>query len=476
MLQSTYAVQQREALEERGPDLAHYFLLARRRLFYFLIPFSIILIAGLLVVAIQRPIYFAEGKILVESQDIPTDLVRPTITDSANQRIQVIQQRIMTRDNLLPIVTKYGLFASQRRWMSGSELLDLMRERTTLDLVDLNSLIAEENNKKKKGSQTVARPMLPQQNNSTIALTLGFEYENAEIAMRVANEFLTLVLSEDARTRANRAAETTKFLAREVKRLEGELGAIDAQIAELRKTAVHRTLPTMDPAAAQLATLKADLAQKMSIYSPAHPDVKALKRKIEIFEKSIEKPPQQLAAAIPDQQIAGLDELLKQRESSQKNVDDAVRKLAAARLGENLEKDQQSERLQVIEQPALPQTPIRPNRVKLGAMVFAAAMAFGLGLAFLAEMLDKSIHGTYELAGFVDKDLIVSIPYITTAEEISRKRRRRLAIWAALAGVTVVVLSAAYFFGLPLDPYALSDRMSGDTFQAWFDALRRIGK
>src|SRR5208282_1214275 len=122
---------------------------------------------------------------------IPIDLVRPTVMETANQRVQVIQQRIMTRDNLLAIVKKFDLFPSQQRWMSSSQLLDLMRERTKLKLVDLT---------------------LPtQQNNLTIAFTLSFDYEYPDIAARVANEFLTLVLSEDARNRTNRAAETTKF-------------------------------------------------------------------------------------------------------------------------------------------------------------------------------------------------------------------------------------------------------------------------
>ena len=46
----------------------------------------------------------------------------------------------------------------------------------------------------------------------------------------MANEFLTSILSQDAATRTNNAAETTKFLEREVKRLQGEHEAVIAQI------------------------------------------------------------------------------------------------------------------------------------------------------------------------------------------------------------------------------------------------------
>ena len=46
----------------------------------------------------------------------------------ADARIQVIHQRIMTRDNLMEVMNKYKLFPRERTSMSGTELLlDLMR-------------------------------------------------------------------------------------------------------------------------------------------------------------------------------------------------------------------------------------------------------------------------------------------------------------------------------------------------------------
>src|SRR5580692_10784713 len=135
-----YSSPQQSVYEESGSgfDFAHYIGILKRRVLYFAIPFASIVILGSLIVAIQRPIYHAEGKILVESPEIPIDLVEPTVTAAATERIQVIQQRLMARDSLLPIVNKYNLFPSQRQWMSGTQLLDLMRERSEIQLVDLN--------------------------------------------------------------------------------------------------------------------------------------------------------------------------------------------------------------------------------------------------------------------------------------------------------------------------------------------------
>ena len=79
--------------------------------------------------------YFSEGKILVQSQQIPTELVRPTVTSAAQERIQVIEQRTMTRDNLLAIVDKFKLFPERRTLMSPTQLVELMKKSIKIEPV-----------------------------------------------------------------------------------------------------------------------------------------------------------------------------------------------------------------------------------------------------------------------------------------------------------------------------------------------------
>ena len=140
MLQ-TFTPQQAGLYEDQGQgfDLSYFIGILKRRIFYFAIPFLLVVMVGFAVVAIQRPIYRAEGKILVESPEIPPDLVHPTITEVANERVQVIQQRIMARDNLMAMVNKYDLFSRDRTWMSGTELLDLIRSRMEIKPVELDA-------------------------------------------------------------------------------------------------------------------------------------------------------------------------------------------------------------------------------------------------------------------------------------------------------------------------------------------------
>src|SRR5271156_1509644 len=181
MMLQTHSPQQPFLYEENGQafDLKYWLGLLGRRILWFSIPFLLIATVGLSVVAIQRPIYRAEGEILVESPQISPSLVRPTVTDVADD-VQVIQQRIMARDNLLAVVKKFNLFPDAREAMPEAGLVELMRNRVAITPVKLES-------------QSDTGPHDP-----TIAFTLTFDYEIPDLAMRVANDLLTAILSEDA--------------------------------------------------------------------------------------------------------------------------------------------------------------------------------------------------------------------------------------------------------------------------------------
>jgi uncharacterized protein involved in exopolysaccharide biosynthesis len=419
---------QSEVLYDNGQNVGfgHYLEVFKRRGLYFTAAFSLVLVLGSLFVAVQRPIYEATGKVLVESQDIPTDLVKPTITDTANERIQVIQQRIMTRDNLLGLVNKYDMFSRERRWMSDTQLVDLMRQRANFELVDIDSSTAEA---------------------STIAFSLSFDYENPDVTLSVANDLLTLVLNEDASNRTSRATETTNFLSRESQRLQDQLLTIQARIDETKTRPNEEALA--DPAKMQiveLTNLKEELAQKSAIYSSAYPEVRALRRKIAAMQQLIAHTPPEAT-----QSDNGLFELERQQANVEKNLEDTNDKLEQARLGEKMERDQQSGRLQVIEQPVLPQKPIEPNRAKMLGLAFALALAAGAGAVFVTESLDSSIHSGRELASVANGGLIVSIPYIATRAETLRRRAKTMLVAGVVCAVLLGGSLVALLLGPPID-------------------------
>ena len=215
-----------------------------------------------------------------------------------------------------------------------------------------------------------------------------------------------------------------------------------------------------------LTAMKADLIQKVSVYSEAHPAVKALKKRIAALEQEVSQAPK--VDPVHPQAATNIDVLEQQQTSIAKNLDDASKKLIAARLGESMERNQQSEPLLVIEQPSLPQQPVKPKRLKLFAISFALAAMAGVGAVFLVEMLDKSIRGSRELVGVVDSHLLVAIPYISTAGEILQKKRKIIWLWAFLAVALFAGVAAALYIGIQID-FSWFDR-------PWIDSLTRLTK
>jgi capsular polysaccharide biosynthesis protein len=418
---------------------AYYLGVLRRRWPFFLVPFLSVLLIGAAVTFLWPATYFSEGKVLVQSQQIPTDLVKPTVTSAAQERIQVIEQRTMTRDNLLAIVEKFKLFPERRTLMSPTQLVELMKQSIKIEPV----------------AQPLAFSRTTSQN-PTVIFTVGFEYSDPQNAARVANELVTRILDLDLRDRTSRATDTTKFLAREVQRLQAESSLIDAKLAQAKLSpARSSSRSTADETATQLAHLRADLAAKSAIYSDRNYQVQTLKRQIEALQKIA---PQHSETATNDSvapsaagQNPDVDALETQQKSVQANLEVATQKLAAARLGEKLEQDQQSEKLEVIDQPTQPQEPIRPNRPKIAGIVIALALMAGAAIAVGAELLDKAIRRSSDLYSVVDSELVISVPYIYTESELRYRKKRFYLVTAMLLLMAMGGAAAAYWFLPPFD-------------------------
>jgi uncharacterized protein involved in exopolysaccharide biosynthesis len=436
MLQKVDFEEDFQALQEdRGHLLrpAFYWQLIKRRWAYFFIPFVVVATAGVGLAKLLPAIFLSEGKILVQSQQIPMDLVRPTVTSAAQERIQVIEQRTMTRDNLIAIADKFKLFPDKRPLISVTELVELMKKNTKIAPVDLQIDFKQ----RTRGE------------NPTIVFSVGFEYGDGVTASRVANELMTRILNEDLRDRTSRAKDTTKFLSTEVQKLQADNAVLEARIAQLRLTQGKPAVAGGgDPSATMLGQLKAELVQRSALYSERHPLIQALKRQIEATEKAATAT---VPASTDSPVLTSVDGLVAEQEALQRNLDVASTKLAAAQLGEKLEKDQQSEKLEVIEQPTAPQEPIRPNRPKVAGLALVLALMAGAGLAFAAELMDKGIRRSSDIFGVVDSQLVVSIPYIVTTAEVRRRKRRIALLMLGSVTILIGILIGAYLFLPALD-------------------------
>ncbi|WP_347987143.1 Wzz/FepE/Etk N-terminal domain-containing protein [Methylomonas sp. AM2-LC] len=228
-------------MEEINPKII--LAIARRWKYIILIPTFVLLTASLMLALFLPPVYQSSATILIEQQHIPSELVKSTVTSYADERIKLIEQRVMTVTNLSKVIDKYSVYANKREKLSQSELVDLFKENASVELMN-----ADVTN---KGGRSKA----------TIAFKLLFFDKSSAIAQRVANELVTLFLSENVRARTQSAEETSKFLEEEAEKVRIETQKIENDIAEYKQK-YNESLPELMPVnLSMISRIESDLEQ-----------------------------------------------------------------------------------------------------------------------------------------------------------------------------------------------------------------------
>lgn len=105
----------------------------------------------------------------------------------------------------------------------------------------------------------------------------------------------------------------------------------------------------------------------------------------------------------------------------QKNYESLLEKQQASGMAAELERHDESERFRVLDPASYPTSPYWPNLFLVNAGGFAGALLLGLGLAFLAEMRDPTIHNADETESYLTVPLIVALPSLQLNKERSRR-------------------------------------------------------
>lgn len=195
--------------------MADYISVIKRHWMAITTSFIVILSIAVLVIIALPSVYESKGTILIESQQISKDLVQGTAATYADERIEVIKQRVLTRENLYKIIEKHGLYKAKRKSMTSSEVIDSMRKNITVNMVSAET--GKRNNK------------------VTIAFDLIFDSERADIAYKVTNELVTLFLDENVKARTESATETTAFLAEQAESLRKQLEDTEEKVAVFKQ-------------------------------------------------------------------------------------------------------------------------------------------------------------------------------------------------------------------------------------------------
>lgn len=285
--------------DENEKGLSDYLDILRRRKYYFILTFPVLAIVAFAIAMSLPPIYRSQGVILIETQEIPADLVRSTVTSFAEQQIQVIRQRVLTTAFIQEAIQKHDLYPELRQRASPSQLAQEFRSNVSVDMVNARVLDP------RSGRATTAN----------IAFTVSFYDPNPVKAQAVANDLVTIFLSENVRVRTDRAAETTGFLREEANRMRTRVQVLEDRIAQFR-TEFSDSLPEM--LNFNLSMIERGEERLLNIQNQQA----QINDQLQILRLELSGTPAQLAAPLqgnqpltPEQRLAALEEELSQATS-----------------------------------------------------------------------------------------------------------------------------------------------------------------
>ncbi len=152
-----------------------------------------------------------------------------TVTSYAEQRLQSINQRIMSSTRLLEVINRFGLYQDLRDKWSTEEIVAKMREDTQMEPISAEVI-----------DRRSGRP-----GEATIAFTLSYEGKDTpQKVQQVANVLTSLFLDENLQVRTRQTRETTQFLEDELKRVRTSLDDLEGRVAVFKEKNIN-TLPEL---------------------------------------------------------------------------------------------------------------------------------------------------------------------------------------------------------------------------------------
>ena len=255
-------------------------------------------------------IYESTASLLVEHQQAADRLVGPSDADSLEERLRTISQKILSREQLVQLVTQYNLYPDLQARLPADLVVERMRKDLRLEF--------------KTERDTSGR-------DSTTAINLSYRGRDPELVAAVANAVATLFVEENVRVRDLQTAGATAFLQSQVDEAKRQLAdqerlmnafkvnhlgelpeqqasnlaaleRLNAQLRALndrergvldRRDALTRprtaslpdaTVPLESPEA-RLARLRIDLAALRAKYTDEYPEIVRTKEEIAALER-----------------------------------------------------------------------------------------------------------------------------------------------------------------------------------------------
>ena len=208
---------------DQGITVAELVAVLRRRLALLVLIAAIGSAASIYHALRLPPVYRTATRVLVERQQIPDELARSTVNLTTSQRLQLIEERLMARDNLIALIDRLDIFGDAP--VSPERKIEIVRAATRIES------ISGVNPGQSWGAEA-----------GIFAFTITVEFDDPRLAAAMANAFAADAIAQNALVRTERARDTLRYFEREVERLVAQIVALETKIATF-KTANEEALP-----------------------------------------------------------------------------------------------------------------------------------------------------------------------------------------------------------------------------------------
>jgi polysaccharide chain length determinant protein (PEP-CTERM system associated) len=430
--------------------------------------------------------------VLVEQPASVSD--KSILPQDLQQRLSSIQEQILSRSRLEPMINSLGLYPKERGQASMDDLVARLAKTIVVSPV---------------------KPMAETPTTTLPGFTVKVSAGNAALAQRICNEVLSLFMRENLHFREVRAQDTTTFLTSQLTDAKGKLDDQDAKLAAFKSHYIG-ALPedeqanlsllaglntqldastqalsrasqdkaftesmlaqqtaaleasqagqSPDSLQKQLADQQAQLAALQAKYTEDYPDVMKVKGTVADLKSriaaagnqdtSVSRAPTANRNTVDTPEVAQLrgqvhqyDLLIKEKTAQQKELqkqiatyqgriqlspnveeqyklitrdyqtaldfyNDLLKKRSQSAMEANLQQQQQSAQLRILDAPNLPDSPSFPNRLYFALGGLVLGLLAGAGATYSIEAHDKTLRTEQDVEFFLQTPTLASVPFV----------------------------------------------------------------
>ena len=187
-----------------------YIEIMRRRIWYLVIPFVLIILGTVLFVIFAPRLYKATTLVLVSPQQVPEAFVHSTVTTKIEERLASIAQEVMSRTRLERVIAEFHLYQKESKKLSKEEIVEQMQK-------DIKIEIPTKKNEEKG------------------FFTISYIGEDPTVVTGVANRLTSLFIEENLLIREKQATGTTEFLTSELTTTKTKLDQLEAALSQYKR-------------------------------------------------------------------------------------------------------------------------------------------------------------------------------------------------------------------------------------------------